>query len=346
MNPLFKPHNPDNLPPPDPGYRYLAVGEILRDTDELFFKGTWTTTELTGRVIRPEDNTYRRALNVDDPSAPPPAEWVKPGYTVVKGPLPEEMWAKEYIHGWNKRDGWGSYYVGSDPELYYRYPTFYPIANPKSIDPTAMNSSSSPNPLTVKDDQSITIKVGNNQALSRAVQEIAFEAGWQWPGGTEPRKDVAISEDSCIGLHPGKRISFSPLSHYQNVYLNLVLLNARTDLGKLIDMLAEANKPKLPPVPKLSGPDNKVYEAAYAKGQSVISFGCAKICIGLLEDVAFLLNGVTPNKVSGAVSSSYTRASYIGNRNVKSVILDSGAVISGAEVKEILEYVYAVNAAK
>lgn len=344
MNMFPEPYNPDNLLAPDPGYRYLGKGEMLKESDEwvLSINEPWCKTSHAGRLVGDANftsNTYRRAINVDDPRALPPAEWVRPGYTVISGPLSGElrgMLLESRIERWDiTNQCWSTGWTGDDP-YYYRYPT--PAVNPEQPISNTMNPSPG---------QSIIIKVGDKQALSHAVQEIAFEAGWRWPGNSKKLDGDAINiygKNAFIGLKPHKEMTFG--GNPSSWSGENIILDARTELGKLIDLLSEANKPKLPPEPILKGADGKMYTAEYIKNGPTISFGCAKIDISLIEEIALLINGSTPPKTNGSFGSNYMRSENSGNRNVKSITLNSGAVIHGNEAKVILEYVYAVNAAK
>lgn len=106
MKTFPEPWNPENLPPPDPGYRYLGKDESKLPTDETIWtdRSHWTSYEDANINLRDTANwTYRRALNVDDPSAPPPEEWSQKGWE-VSGPTVEP--AKEGEEVWRNGSQW------------------------------------------------------------------------------------------------------------------------------------------------------------------------------------------------------------------------------------------------
>lgn len=97
------PWNPDKLDP-IPGYRFLGRDETLKVTDEAWWetpKKEWRKTLNPGFTpYLTRITTYRRALNIDDPQAPPPEKWTEPGWEVFPDPVinyepnpGEEYWA-------------------------------------------------------------------------------------------------------------------------------------------------------------------------------------------------------------------------------------------------------------
>lgn len=130
------PWNPERLPDADPGYRYLGANEVLRLDDQVDSnrRGKWETRKSIGGIIsRVSDWTYRRALSIDDPNAPPPNEFCHPNWVIVTEPTHGDR----SLQWWNK-DVWqqcGDGCAFSD-HFYYRRPIATSAASP-------MNTSSS-----------------------------------------------------------------------------------------------------------------------------------------------------------------------------------------------------------
>ncbi len=89
MKTFPEPHNPENAIL-DPGYRFIGKDEPLHllDMTPVADRSGWATFDLTrangSPINRPAHWTVRRALNVDDPYAPPPEEWSHPAWVIVR----------------------------------------------------------------------------------------------------------------------------------------------------------------------------------------------------------------------------------------------------------------------
>lgn len=341
MSNLPNSHNPENATP-TPGYRWLNPDEPRKKGDQfLTTSGQWLTpTDMQeGAPAYDARWTYRRALNVDDPSAPPPEVWQKSvdaGYEVIKGPIegakgcrimPDlEMWDSD-------ANTWNGSVSGGNERFYYRRL----ISPAKSSVPSTQSTMSTK--ITLKPGQSIVVNVHQNEALSRAVQEIAFAAGWEWWWNKDSRSYFAGKGDQKVGyiyIDEGHRLSWD--SKFITGRSDGVHLDARTDLGTLIDLLAA---PAIV-APKIRGSYGKDYEAKYAKGDDVVVFGCAKIDVCILRNAAKAMGCVVPD--NGTIMEN-AGICLNGNRCVRAIELDSGVKLTKGDIKVILDYVDAVNKA-
>jgi hypothetical protein len=321
------PHNPENKPL-DPGYRFLSGGESSKETDETWGNGTekWLSLRhmhdeyghpLAGRSIW----TIRRALCVDDQYAPPPNQWSIDGWEVFRGDRHElrkgcQIWQSGCLTGWHHCVESG--YTKTAGPFYYR----------RKVPGQTSNQS-------LKPGQSIVVYVGDSKVLSQAVKQVAVEAGY-----------LPLASNSVlayIGIHgrghpklTGPCMSHDiTLSWYNREDPTHVYLDARTDMGKLIDLLSPVQTPN--PKPKLVPPTVNGHVARYnpphktpAGGIGIyhsIEFGCAKISIPMLRKAKEMMDG-----------------EWVGcNRTAKTIILDSGVVLTKEDIDATLAYVDAIN---
>lgn len=317
MTTFPSPHNPENLPPAAPGYRYLGKDEIVKPTDELWMRSGsyWAACQVSCRDLF---WTYRRAICVDDQDAPPPKEWAKSGYEII---APGQSY--HVGHGW---EAWlDGRWVSQAPttqtilaNIYYRRPT--PSMN------TATSTQSAQTKTALKPGQFIVVNVHDSAALSRAVQEIAFAAGWSWKGTmreTEywPDPIKSYPNGAAICLLSDKDINHADVTWYKKESPNALFLDARTDLGQLIDLLA---------APAIVAPKVNGYEAKYTKGDDVVVFGCAKIPTLLFSEGKRFLD---------------LDISSEANRFVADFGLNSGVRITSEQIREIADYIETVNKA-
>lgn len=321
--------------PDEPGYRFLGKDEVLREGDECWQSiGEWCFTDCVGEKVGygMSNSTYRRPICEDDKNAPPPEEWVKEGWEVITSgniTLDSEYW---YNRQWKPNLG-RTTCCADQTDLYYRRP-ISPSMNTESSAPSAPKR-------TLKPGQTIVVNVHKSQALSRAVQEVAFAAGWDWQNVNradhieKPIKEYG-HEGAVIYLKPDKDMAYSGFAWALNERKNDLFLDARTDMGLLIDLL---EKPAIV-APKING-----YEAKYIKGEgdapSIVRFGCADLSMRMLNVAANLMrftqvSGVGPWRECNPESMT-------GNRTVRAIELDSGVKLTRDEVKAILDYVEAVN---
>ena len=334
------PHNPEGLPPAAPGYRYLGKDEpydLERDETGLTLGSeNWCLLKhmpASGISHFRHRWTIRRALNVDDHFAPPPEEWTRPGwevmpssdgYRLAKG---EEVWSCGSSRWVDTNEGL------THDKLYIRRP-IQPSMATSPILTGAANLSTGRTIMSTKVElkpgQTIVVNVHASKVLSQAVQEAAFEAGYGWWNDgkltftPEWQHIKSYPDGAHISIPVGRktlyerRLMFSPESYYCDEHADALFLDARTDLGLLIDLLA---KPPAPVPPTING-----YTAEYAKDGNAIKFGCANISLDLL------------NRAREVIERS-----YLGNRGVQSVTLDSGVVLKIGDIKAALDYVKAVN---
>ncbi len=178
--------------------------------------------------------------------------------------------------------------------------------------------------------QSIVISVGSSSVLSRAVQEAAFAAGWVWNDGQFTYSDItdrSYGDRNALVLTPIKGM------YVVDAARNLadkggLILNARTDLGLLMDLLAAHPTPKAPVI--------HGYAAEYVKDSPTIQFGCATLSIEMLSQAARAMGMMRIHGKLAVLSGG-------GNRFVISIILDSGKTLSKDQVAAILSYVDQVN---
>lgn len=111
----------------------------------------------------------------------------------------------------------------------------------------------------------IAIKVGNNQELSRIVQEFLFSKGYEWLTGRN------IIGTSCPYIHldyfKEKQLAHGPLDS------NYVEYDAATQFGEIITLLSEPPKPVI----KIKSYVGTEYEADFTQNPGYVTFGCAKI---------------------------------------------------------------------
>jgi len=321
-----KPHNPDKLDP-IPGYRFLGINETLKTTDEAWwgFSSGWLITEYPGTTpAAMVVTTYRRALNVDDQYAPPPDQWVQPGWVVDPNPIdPNTYIGTSGMEYWanGSKVWWPTLNRLSSP-FYVRRPASWvnpPYNSSMNTSAPSMNTSSIQSKPRPRLDQIIAINVHSNSILSRTVQDLAFEAGFEWGDVgkhhqhlNKPR--ICLWTDGTLAYHEGELVNMTGWE----------TLDAHTDLGRFVEIL-EATKSPMPP--KIGGSDGKVYEGKFTKGGDVVEFGCAKIAVNLILRPALIL------MLSGGT----------GNRGVQSITLSSGVSLNRDEIKEIIDYVEAIN---
>lgn len=305
-------HNPENLPLA-PGYRWLSKDEPHRVGDEIWATGNrasgqdghlqWCALTNSGSWTVTQPNalwSYRRALCVDDPFAPPPDQW-KEGYEMLAGPdrgPGVEYWSRDK-RSWRHCMTVGCAY---QPEYYYRRPL-----------------RSAP----VVPNQLIIVRVGDIAPLLVAVQQLAFDAGWSWgAAGTSGAKQlmtahrIAVTDSTMIFLHADKTMSYG--NRHVSVSNTDLFLDARTDMGKLIDILA----PRAPVGPTING-----HVGVYVKGAATITFGCAVIPLRILSRVVDIMSYVTEGS----------------NRTMADIGLSSGVRLTRDQIRAIIEYVHEVN---
>lgn len=318
------PFNPSGAPQ-TPGYRFLGLGELVGPHDEtLGSNGVWSVSCCRGQIITGYWRlTCRRALCVDDLSAPPPEQWSIPGWQVLTDGhvnMNDEFWSRP-TDTWSSNLGGYLGPVTATP-LYYRRKVGAESAPTKRL-VLALN-------------QSIVVSVGSSAILSRAVQEAAFAAGWAWSyaQGDPLRTQYAPFANDLSNL----RIRFKPNRTlgwrfkdkvWDDEVADTLYLDARTDMGQLIDLLASV--PPQPAPPTING-----YAAEYIKDSPVIKFGCANLSVEMLDRVA---RAMGMKRIQGEIE---TLASG-GNRTISSVTLDSGVKLSCADVRTALSYVDQVN---
>jgi hypothetical protein len=180
--------------------------------------------------------------------------------------------------------------------------------------------------------------------LVAAVQHLLFAAGLKW-FNAEPTKPIPdkwlsnrglfVIREACPAMTPGLIYHGSP----NTAAYPFPVYSAQTALPEIIRLLnGPFDVPPAPVAPEVHG-----YTARYAKGADLVEFGCAKISLVLLRDVALLM-GLTAIDGSLSHREPVTRG-YGGNRTVTSITLSSGKTLSREQAKAILDYVKAVNGA-
>lgn len=311
MTTFPNPHNPENLPPAAPSYRYIGEDEAKKPGDEYIDGPEWRPSRDAGKVA---NWTYRRALNVDDPHAPPPSEWDKPGYTMgLKGLDLLQIFKAEW---WDKDKREWRKVVGYGPSPYY-----YRHLSSMTTSSQSIPASCSDKPV-LKPGQSIVVNTHDHLSLYRAVQHIAFDAGWEWVNTGKGETEVTAGW-STVELKSDKKM-FNRTNRVQ--IPGSLNLDARTDLGLLIDLLA---KPPAPIAPTIHG-----YKGEYIKGQQgvglddIVKFGCAELSLSMMRRTHDLMT-----------------LERVGNRTISAITLSSGVALKLDDIKAILDYVNAVNKA-
>lgn len=316
------PFNPSKAPE-TPGYRLLGVGEIVGDKDQChdfrFGVSNPVWVDVVPLLHLPVDKSWscaiRRPLSVDDKYAPPPEEWTREGYK-VSGPVAVNSYgAIENEESWFEGRWQKSLLL-----LTYWFPAYirHPIVS------TAVSS------FKLKPGQTVVVCVGNNQALSLAVQQIAFAAGIKWSGVGASVLTGVVAKGNRVVLVLD-RCKNTLLWQGENVILpsQSVMLDARTDMGKLIDLLDQPPVPAKPVPPTING-----YIGQYVRGgfgqPDIMRFGCADISMSLVHRLARFMG------LEGDVG---------GNRKVAAITLDSGVKLTVSDIESILQYVDEVNKA-
>lgn len=300
------PFNPDNLPPAASGYRYLGPDEMPKAGDEFkTLSNDWMTCSEGKRTTRP-NLTYRRALSIDDQYAPPPSEWLTPGYQ-VSGPVTPDGRTKalndEEYWGWANK-GW----CFSTNGLAY----YHPVYIRRKV------RASAPSAPTLNTKREVVVYIGDSVALSNMLKAIfrtdtptRLYAGY-----------VLIRGDEIAGCNVDS-------GAYRSIhYVGVIWIDAYTEMGKLIDLLPSLKTPPAPVAPTING-----YVAQYTKGSSTVTFGCAQISIELIKGM------------KGALNTIEAYGPYRGNRFMTGFVLNSGVKLGREDVKSILAYVDQVNGA-
>lgn len=158
-------------------------------------------------------------------------------------------------------------------------------------------------------------------ALSKAVQQAAFDAGIKWEAG-------ARIHENCIPTILVSRVPFRTEHFHHNAPYLYVLMqstplddlpryDAATQFGEILRLLTTPVKPEVK-APEIHG-----YKAKYTRNDQTVAYGCAEISLELFRDIA-LDHG-------------------LGNRQIASVTLDSGKTITRDQAKAVLIYINHVN---
>jgi len=161
----------------------------------------------------------------------------------------------------------------------------------------------------------LVIKV-DNEILSECIQKLLFKAGFSW-GDTGKEKYVQMTDFSYIYAHFKSTYGENRIFVGSNFYKDpgYELLDATKDFAKINEILSARTKPTMV-APKVNG-----YVMEYKKGDSVVTFGCAKISTTFINAVFNLIND-----------------SYYGNRKLSEITLDSGVKITKDDVSNIIKY--------
>ena len=312
------PHNPEQVIL-DPGYRFLGVDEAPRNDDETpktdksgWMK--WGTTNTGQKAASPRVWTVRRALCVDDRDAPPPEEWSREGWEVLTK-LPDhasegEQWWGEYTRRWiNSKAGYGY-----EPMVYARRPKVAlnqqaqgPFTTVQLGTQTCVPSRSATVQGTV---QGSVLAVHAGQVVS-----IAPTQPWVAFKDSKPTNEMA---KAGLWLTDGFTVM-----HYQSQGIVMQWAYSWTHWMPVI-------QPALPEKPKPVGPTINGYQASYLRRSPVVTFGCAKLAVGLLRRI---------------IQLETDKVSIESNRTISNVevTLSSGVTLTANEIKAILAYVDAVN---
>jgi hypothetical protein len=318
MKTLPKGHNPENKTL-DPGYRFLSADEPRNLTDEVWGEcsNKWVTLKYLSNCGHPLTGrphwTVRRPLCHDDQYAPPPSEWTIAGWTILSMSVltgatvnclaDDEYWDRDLK--WT-RQGLTTGRPYSSSNLYIR----------RKVPQTVSQG--------LKVNQSIVVATHGIYALSHAVQTLAIAAGRCTKN--EPIIRTSATDMICINPSSGRSsdIQFASERYWREKQRDAIYLDARTDMGKLIDLL----QTKMPVVPV--GPTVNGHVGQYTKGRECILFGCAVISVELIRALHETINPANHVK-------------WGGNRTVDSITLSSGVKLTKVDTTAILAYVDAVN---
>lgn len=332
MKTFLAPHNSYAINP-GPGYRILACCEKLKPTDEWHQPQPASVPD-TWHLVTKESGysshrVYRRAINIDDPSIPPPIEWEKAaneGYVISLAKHGQRD--ESGIHQW-----WEAAYQRWSPvqivetnwqcDIYVRRPVS------QSQVPSVPRADSRPVAKAIlKPGQSIIVSVGTSHALGLAVQQVAFAAGVKWTGKGDHVMAAAIFQGEPVVLifAPDKPLQWDiDRRPGYTGWSDALYLDARTDIGLLIDLLAVPPAPTKPVGPTING-----YVGEYIRGNGpigdMVRFGCADISVSMIE---FALTIMTVGRC--------------GNRTIADVGLSSGVRLNRDQIAAIIEWVTAIR---
>lgn len=116
----------------------------------------------------------------------------------------------------------------------------------------------------------IAIKVGNNQELSRIVQEFLFSKGFYWIKGEKDYENwpEQYGSKGCIIFE-----SDSKSLYHGRAKDDFKIYDAATQFGEIIALFSEPPKPVI----KIKNEAGQEYEADFQKNPGYVTFGCAKI---------------------------------------------------------------------
>lgn len=326
------PHNPQSLPLA-PGYRWIGLTDQRKSTDEVLVhddgpKGYETVP--VWRTLDPESwgSTWsawsiRRAICIDDPMAPPPESWSRDGYETVRIDVSipkvahddEWYWWASCLTG---TTGWhascnGSYgVVQGRTHRYIRRPIGQPVAGPSVPAPKR---------------QSLAIKTHGCSRLNAIIQDLLFEAGYQWGSGPahEGRVRQHLNAHWLFVSAMGPQDELMAGGAGCTPQTGFLSLDSKTDLGQIMDQLKALSAP--PSVHAPQPPTINGYVGQYTKGYASITFGCAKISVPMLR-----------------MAYETMKDQWTGmNRTIASVTLSSGVVLKQSDIETVLTYVEAIG---
>ncbi len=186
------------------------------------------------------------------------------------------------------------------------------------------------------DPANFVVDTDGSETLSRIVQELAIRVGVTYQVGQVPDPTVARPDNLPFILvarraehdHQANTIRRSTDGNLLSFQRNWPRYSASTQMGEIVRLLSTPWTPPAPPKPPAPvGPTVHGHPASYAKGQGLISIGCAQVSVALLK------------RLSDTICDEY----WSGNRRVTSFTSDRGETLTAAQIKDLLAYVAAVD---
>lgn len=162
------------------------------------------------------------------------------------------------------------------------------------------------------------IDVAKNENLSEFFQKVLLAKGYKWNGGKTMVKPL-----SEVGVY----IFVSRSAKYGDKIMLCSALGG-TDYSTFHGINNMAKIMEFINGEEIKEPLVNGHYGKYKKGDEVIQFGCAQISLTLLADARNI----------------FSITNYYGNRNVKSIVLDSGVHINKEQFVEIQSYIDKINA--
>lgn len=167
-----------------------------------------------------------------------------------------------------------------------------------------------------KNMQDFNVDTKGVMELSHIVEGWAKKAGFKWPLDIPNGRSataVRIAPILCFKTGILKVMTNDTIAHPGSP-----IYDARTQMGEILELFFSPLEP-----PEIHG-----HPAKYTKNGTHIQFGCAKLFVGMLKSIDEYMSVAHNQEV----------------RTIQSIALSSGKVLDCGQIKEIIEYINAVDA--